>query len=63
MVDAESARHLHLFIEAKKLAFEYRAVYYVVMNFADVPVKWLISKECGKERAPRRRCKRLPRGG
>ncbi|MBM3335881.1 gamma-glutamyltransferase [Candidatus Sumerlaeota bacterium] len=46
-----SAEHLHLFIEAKKLAYEDRAVYYADPEFADVPVKWLISKEYGKERA------------
>jgi len=46
-----SAEHLHLFIEAKKLAFEDRAVYYADMDKARVPLKQLISKEYGKERA------------
>ncbi|MCK4294874.1 MAG: gamma-glutamyltransferase [Planctomycetes bacterium] len=46
-----SAEHLHLFIEAKKLAFEDRAIYYADMDFADVPLKRLISKEYAKERA------------
>ncbi len=46
-----SAEHLHLFIEAKKLAFEDRAVYYADMDFADVPVKQLISKEYARRRA------------
>lgn len=46
-----SAEHLHLFIEAKKLAFEDRAQYYADVEFADVPVEWLISKEYAKERA------------
>jgi len=46
-----SAEHLHLFIEAKKLAFEDRAVYYADMDFADVPLKQLISKEYGRQRA------------
>jgi gamma-glutamyltranspeptidase/glutathione hydrolase len=46
-----SAEHLHLFIEAKKLAFEDRAVYYADPDFADVPVARLISKDYGKERA------------
>jgi gamma-glutamyltranspeptidase/glutathione hydrolase len=45
-----SAEHLHLFIEAKKLAFEDRAVYYADMDFAAVPVKELISKEYAKQR-------------
>jgi len=46
-----SAEQLHLFIEAKKLSFEDRAVYYADMDFADVPLKRLISKDYGKERA------------
>jgi len=46
-----SAEHLHLFIEAKKLAFEVRAIYYADMDFARVPLQQLISKEYGKERA------------
>ncbi len=45
-----SAEHLHLFIEAKKLAFEDRAVYYADMDFADVPLKELISKDYAKRR-------------
>jgi gamma-glutamyltranspeptidase/glutathione hydrolase len=45
-----SAEHLHLFIEAKKLAFEDRAVYYADMDFADVPLKELISKEYAERR-------------
>jgi len=48
---SNSAEHLHLFIEAKKLAFEDRAVYYADMEFADVPLKQLISKEYAEERA------------
>ena len=45
-----SAEHLHLFIEAKKLAFEDRAQYYADPEFADVPIDWLISKEYAKKR-------------
>lgn len=45
-----SAERLHLLIEAKKLAYEDRAVYYADMDFADVPVKELISKEYAKRR-------------
>jgi gamma-glutamyltranspeptidase/glutathione hydrolase len=45
-----SAEHLHLFIEAKKLAFEDRAVYYADMDFAKVPLKALISKEYAAQR-------------
>ncbi|MHC4738437.1 MAG: gamma-glutamyltransferase [Planctomycetota bacterium] len=50
-LETNSAEHLHLFIEAKKLAFEDRAVYYTDTDFADVPVRWLISKEYAKQRA------------
>ena len=46
-----SAEYIHLFTEAKKLAFEDRANYYADMAFAQVPVKQLISKEYAKERA------------
>ncbi|MCP4641333.1 MAG: gamma-glutamyltransferase [bacterium] len=48
-----SAEQLHLFIEAKRLAFEDRATYYADMDFADVPVKQLISKEYAAERVKR----------
>lgn len=47
----ESADYLHLFIEAKKLAYEDRARYYADPDFADVPVDWLISKDYAAERA------------
>ena len=45
-----SAEHLHLFTEAKKLAFEDRAKYYADMDFADVPVEYLLSKEYANTR-------------
>jgi len=45
-----SAEQLHLFIEAKKVAFEDRAVYYADMDFARVPLKELISKEYAEQR-------------
>ena len=45
-----SAEYIHIFTEAKKLAYEDRAKYYADMNFADVPVKELISKEYAFER-------------
>ena len=48
-----SAEHLHMFIEAKKLAFEDRAVYYADMDFADVPVRELISKGYAAQRVKR----------
>ncbi len=61
-----SAEHLHLFIEAKKLAFEDRAIYYADMDFADVPLKRLISKEYAKQRArlinPKRAAQKVAAG-
>ena len=45
-----SANHLHWFAEAKKLAFEDRARLYADMNFVEVPVSRLISKEYANER-------------
>lgn len=45
-----SADYIHVFTEAKKLAFEDRAVYYADMSMAEVPVEWLISKEYAAER-------------
>jgi gamma-glutamyltranspeptidase/glutathione hydrolase len=50
---ANSPEQLHLFIEAKKLAFEDRATYYADMDFAPVPLNQLISKDYGKQRAKR----------
>jgi len=45
-----SARHIHLFAEAKKLAFEDRDKYYADMDFARVPVNELISKAYADQR-------------
>lgn len=45
-----SPEHVHLFLEAKKLAFEDRAKYYADMDFAKVPVDKLISKQYADER-------------
>ncbi len=45
-----SPEHIHYFVEAKKLAFEDRAKYYADMDFAEVPVETLISKEYAAER-------------
>ena len=50
-LEPNSAEHLHLFVEAKKLAFEDRARYYADPEFADVPVEWLISRDYAAERA------------
>ncbi len=45
-----SPEYLHLFVEAKKLAFEDRAKYYADMDFSPVPVAGLLSKEYAAER-------------
>jgi len=45
-----SAEYMHLFIEAKKLAFEDRARYYADPEFSKIPWKQLISKEYAAER-------------
>ncbi|PWT70500.1 MAG: gamma-glutamyltransferase [Bacteroidetes bacterium] len=45
-----SPEHIHLFVEAKKLAFEDRAKYYADPQFAKVPVDWLISKKYADQR-------------
>ena len=45
-----SAEYIHLFVEAKKLAFADRAKYYADMDFNKIPVNYLISKEYAKKR-------------
>ncbi len=45
-----SPEHIHLFVEAKKLAYEDRAKYYADMDFAKVPVRELISKAYADQR-------------
>ncbi len=49
-IDFGSAEHLHLFTEAKKLAFEDRAKYYADMDFVDVPVDELLSEDYANSR-------------
>ena len=49
-IEFGSAEHLHLFTEAKKLAFEDRAKYYADMDFVDVPVEELLSDAYAEER-------------
>lgn len=61
-----SAEYVHTFVEAKKLAFEDRAKYYADMDFVDVPVASLISKEYADDRRhlidPTRASMNLPAG-
>jgi gamma-glutamyltranspeptidase/glutathione hydrolase len=47
----QSARSIHLQVEAKRLAYEDRARFYADPHFANVPVEWLISKDYAAERA------------
>lgn len=48
-----SVDYLHLFVEAKKLAFADRAVFYADPAFGKLPVKELISKEYGAKQDAR----------
>ena len=61
-----SPEYMHLFIEAKKLAYEDRAKYYSDMDFNNIPIEGLISKKYGKERAglinPKRAARAYPAG-
>jgi len=61
-----STDYVHTFVEAKKLAFEDRARFYADMDFVNVPVRGLISKEyAAKRRAlinPERAAKSYPAG-
>ena len=45
-----STEHVHLFVEAKKLAYEDRAKFYADPDFSKAPVERLISKEYAAER-------------
>ena len=45
-----STKHIHLFTEAKKLAFEDRAKYYADMDFSKVPIEYLISNDYADKR-------------
>jgi gamma-glutamyltranspeptidase / glutathione hydrolase len=61
-----SPEYIHLFIEAKKLAFEDRAKYYADPDFNNIPLQQLISKEYARERAklidPERAARSYPPG-
>jgi gamma-glutamyltranspeptidase/glutathione hydrolase len=45
-----SADHIHLLVEAKKIAFEDRSYYYSDPEFSNIPIAELISKDYAKER-------------
>ena len=45
-----SAEYIHHFVEAKKIAFADRAKYYADMDFNNIPVNYLISKEYANKR-------------
>jgi len=45
-----STEHVHLFVEAKKLAFEDRAKFYADPDFAKAPIDWLVSKDYAAQR-------------
>ncbi|MEL6305563.1 MAG: gamma-glutamyltransferase [Bacteroidota bacterium] len=49
-IEFGSAEHLHLFTEAKKLAFEDRAKYYADMDFFNVPVETLLADDYANKR-------------
>ncbi|GAB2784780.1 gamma-glutamyltransferase [Rhabdobacter roseus] len=46
----DGPERIHLFTEAKKLVFEDRAKYYADPDFAQIPIRTLISKEYAAER-------------
>lgn len=48
--DYGTAKHVHLFTEAKKLAFEDRSKYYADPDFVKIPVQELLSKEYAARR-------------
>ena len=62
----QTAEHLHLLVEAKKLAFEDRARWYADPRLAAVPTAALISKEYAQQRRALidpRRASRAPEPG
>ena len=62
-----SPEYIHLFVEAKKLAFEDRAKYYSDPDFNELPIKELISEDYGKQQAqminPNRAARSYPAWG
>jgi gamma-glutamyltranspeptidase/glutathione hydrolase len=62
----KSAAYLHVLIEAKKVVYEDRARYYADPEFADIPLKRLLSKEYAAQRRksidPERAARQIPAG-
>ncbi|PKM01983.1 MAG: gamma-glutamyltransferase, partial [Gammaproteobacteria bacterium HGW-Gammaproteobacteria-7] len=62
-----SPEHVHLFVEAKKLAFADRARWYADPAFHPAPVEWLLSKDYATERRalidPARAARAVDAGG
>lgn len=50
-MNLDSTEYIHLFTEAKKLAFEDRAKFYADPEFAEIPLERLISKQYARERS------------
>ena len=50
-MNLDSTEYIHLFTEAKKLAFEDRAKFYADPKFAQIPLEQLISKKYARERS------------
>ncbi len=65
-IEFGSPEHVHLFVEAKKLAYEDRAKFYADMDFNNVPVVELVSKEYSARRRglidPARAARSYPAG-
>ena len=61
-----SPEHLHLFVEAKKLAFEDRAKFYADPAFGKIPIAQLVSKDYAAKRRvlinPERAARQVPPG-
>lgn len=61
-----SPEYIHLFTEAKKLAYEDRAKFYADPDFTDIPIDWLLSKDYAETRRalihPKRAGKSYPAG-
>jgi len=47
----QSPLSIHIAAEAKRLAYEDRALYYADPHFSRVPVEWLVSKDYARQRA------------